>query len=119
MNKQEECTEKECRRCHKVKPIEDFRKRPFGFTLNQCKDCESEMNKLRAQAKKNVPQTITTKSGVVITAYLKPIKNCRVAASPNTDKVLYFEPEVSRDHARLALSTYANITRTGITYQPA
>lgn len=122
MKKQEECTEKECRRCHKVKPIEDFRKRPFGFTLNQCKECESEMNKARAAAKKaaNSPIiSITTKSGLVVQASTLPIAGGRKAASPLSDKVLYFGPDVNRDKARLAYSVYANVVRTGITYQPA
>lgn len=122
MKKQEACTEKECTRCHNVKPIEEFRTRPFGFTLNQCKKCEGEMNKERAAAKKAAKAavvTITTKSGLVIEASLKPIAGGRKAASNLTDKVLYFNPEVSRDTARLALSTYAKVVRTGITYQPA
>lgn len=124
MKKQEECTEKECTRCHKVKKIEDFRTRPFGFTLNQCKECESEMNKERAAAKRAAKKeaeaavvTITTKSGVVVQASTLPINGGRKAASPLSDKVLYFGPDVNRDKARLAYSVYANVVRTGITYQ--
>ncbi len=44
--------EKECRRCHAVKKIEEFRTRPNGFTLNQCKECESELGTIRRVAKK-------------------------------------------------------------------
>lgn len=122
MKPQEEVKEKECRRCHKVKPIEDFRKRSFGFILNQCKECESEMNKSRAAAKKAATSpiiSITTKSGIVVQASTLPIAGGRKAASPLSDKVLYFAPDVNRDKARLAYSVYANVVRTGITYQPA
>lgn len=123
MKKQEEVTEKVCTCCGQLKPIEDFRKRPFGFTLNQCRTCEGAMNKARRlakieAAKANPIITITTKSGRVVEAYSKPIAGCRKATSPNTDKVLYFPSDVNRDTARIAFSAYANVVRTGITYQP-
>lgn len=123
MKKQEDVTEKVCTCCKTPKPIEAFRKRPFGFILNQCRECEGAMNKARrlakiAAAKANPVITITTKSGKVVEAYTKPITGCRKAASPLTDKVLYFGSDVNRDTARVAFSTYANVVRTGITYQP-
>jgi hypothetical protein len=123
MKKQEAVTEKKCTCCGETKPIGEFRTRPFGFTLNQCKKCEGAMNKARRLAKKaavetNPIVTITTKSGKVVEAYTKPIAGCKKATSPNTDKVLYFGSDVTRDTARVAFSTYANVVRTGITYQP-
>lgn len=115
---------KPCTRCKRVLELEKFRTRPSGFTLNQCRECESAMGKARREAAKGnvVPAvsqtvTVTTKSGLTIEASLIPINGGRKASSPNTDKVLYFTSEVSRDAARLALSNYANIVRTGITYQ--
>ena len=118
--KQEVVKEKECRRCHNVKPIEEFRPRTSGFILNQCRTCEGEMNKERAAAKKAAASpivNITTKSGLIVQASTLPIAGGRKAASPNSDKVLYFAPDVNRDKARLAYSVYANVVRTGITYQ--
>jgi hypothetical protein len=125
MKKQEPCSEKECTRCKKTKPIEEFRQRSFGFILNQCKECEGEMNKARRLAKIEAAKveatsiiTITTKSGMVIEASTKPITGGRKTTSPLTDKVLYFAPDVNRDKARVAFSTFANVVRTGISYQP-
>jgi len=117
--KQIVCDEKECRKCHKVLPIENFRVRTSGFILNQCKGCESELGKVRRLTKVEVkPITITTKSGLVIEAYTKPITGGRMTTSPLTDKVLYFNQDTNRDKARLAFSTFANVVRTGISYQP-
>jgi len=109
---------KECRRCKKDKPISEFRSRPNGFTLNQCKTCESEMGKER-RMKKVKPQmiTITSKSGLVIEASTSPIPGGRLTTSPKTNKILYFDPIVTRDHARVAFSTYAEIERTGIKFE--
>lgn len=118
--KQQECTEKECRRCHTVKLIEEFRTRPSGFTLNQCRECEGELGKIRRLAKKAAVSpviTITTKSGLTIEASTIPVAGGRKTVSPLTDKVLYFSPDVNRDKARLAFSTFANVVRTGISYQ--
>ena len=121
--KQAVCDEKECRRCHDVKPIEKFRSRPNGFTLNQCRDCESELGKIRRLAKQaTVPEvspiiSITTKSGKVVQASTQPITGGRKATSPHTEKVLYFDPTVNRDTARIAFSAYANVLRTGVSYQ--
>lgn len=97
-----------------------FRARPNGFVLNQCKTCESEMGKTRRLGKEKTSPiiNITTKSGKVVEASTKEIVNGRMTTSPNTNKVLYFEPNVSRDVARVAFSAYANIPRTGICYQP-
>ena len=113
------CDEKVCRRCGFDKPIEEFRKRPSGFILNQCKTCESELGAERRKSK--TPQTtiisITTKSGKLVEASMKQIEGGRKATSPNTDKVLYFNSNVDRDTARVAFSAYANVPRTGIQYQ--
>jgi len=117
------CAEKECRRCHKTKPIDQFRKRPNGFTLNQCRECEGELGKLRRLAKQaTVPEvspiiSITTKSGKVVQASTQPITGGRKATSPLTDKILYFDPTVNRDTARVAFSAYANVLRTGINFK--
>lgn len=110
--------EKECRRCHKVKLIEEFRTRPSGFTLNQCRECEGELGKERRE-KKRVPEvlTIVSKSGKSVNASVTRIVGGRITSSPLTDKVLYFEPTVSRDEARVAFSTFAEITRTGIKFE--
>jgi hypothetical protein len=96
-----------------------FRARPNGFILNQCKPCESELGKSRRLSKDNTSPiiNITTKSGKVVEASTKQIPGGRMTISPNTDKVLYFPPNVNRDAARMAFSSYANIPRTGITYQ--
>lgn len=118
MKKQEDCIEKTCRRCGETKPIDKFRKRTSGFILNQCRKCEGELGRIRTKAKENKTVTITTKSGLVIQASLKPITGGRKASSPLTDKVLYFDSNVTRDSARVAFSTFANVVRTGITYQP-
>lgn len=117
--KQEVCDEKVCRRCGDLKAIEEFRTRPSGFTLNQCRKCEGELGKIRRAAKTEVSPiiTITTKSGVNIEASTKPIAGGRMTSSPLTDKVLYFSHDMNRDKARLAFSTYANIVRTGISFQ--
>lgn len=112
--------EKECRRCHDVKKIEEFRTRPNGFTLNQCRECENELGKERRK-KKLEPQvlSIVSKSGKTINASVSKIVGGRMTSSPLTEKVLYFEPSVSRDDARLAFSTFAGITRTGIKFEKA
>lgn len=109
---------KVCRRCGEEKDLMAFRTRPTGFTLNQCRKCENEMNKER-RSKKQKPQflIVTTKRGKEIQASTTPIKGGRVTLSPNTEKVLYFNESVSRDDARLALSTYADVPRTGISFQ--
>ena len=113
--------EKECRRCHNVKKIEEFRSRPNGFTLNQCRECESELGSIRREDKKTQVSPIveiTTKSGKVVQASMQPIVGGRMTTSPLTDKVLYFDANVSRDVARVAFSAYADVVRTGISYQP-
>lgn len=109
---------KVCKRCKEDKPMKDFRTRPNGFTLNQCKKCESELGKER-RMKKTKPQmiTITSKSGMVIEAFTSPVKGGRITTSPKTNKVLYFGGEVTRDAARVAFSNYANIERTGIKFE--
>jgi hypothetical protein len=111
--------EKTCRRCGKSKDESMFRLRPSGFRLNQCRECESELGKVRRLAKVGVSPmiTITTKSGVKVEASTTAIAGGRMTASPNTDKVLYFGSDVNRDTARLAFSVYANVDRTGITYK--
>jgi hypothetical protein len=108
-------TEKVCKRCGVVKGIEMFRTRPNGFTLNQCRKCEAELGKER-RVKKIQPEvlSVTTKSGKEIEASLSPITGGRKATSPNTDKVLYFNPNVGRDAIRVAFSSFANVPRTGI-----
>ena len=113
-----EVTEKVCRRCGILKPIADFRTRPFGFTLNQCKCCERELAIAR-RTKAVIPETITitTKSGKMVEASLKPINGGRMTTSPLTEKVLYFSPTVNRDTARIAFSAHANIPRTGIQFK--
>jgi len=118
--KQVICEEKECRRCHVTKPIDQFRKRPHGFILNQCKDCEGELGKLRRLSKQSIESSfvsITTKSGKVVQASTQPINGGRKATSPLTEKVLYFDPTVNRDTARIAFSAYANVLRTGINFK--
>lgn len=119
MKKQEVCTDKECRRCHKVKLIEEFRTRPSGFTLNQCKECEGDLGKIRRMLKAGISPviSITTKSGKVVEASILPIAGGRMTTSPLTEKILYFNPNVNRDTARVAFSAYANVTRTGINYK--
>ena len=113
---------KECRRCHIEKPIEDFRTRPSGFTLHQCRKCEGEMGKER-RAKKvagDLEQevlSIISKSGKTVLASIVPIVGGRITTSPLTDKVLYFNPTVTRDEARVAFSTFAGVTRTGIKFE--
>ena len=116
--KNEKPEKKVCKRCGIEKEIEKFRTRPSGFTLNQCRECESELGKER-RAKKTEPQvlTIVSKSGKSVNASVARIVGGRMTTSPNTDKVLYFDPTVSRDDARLAFSTFAGITRTGINFQ--
>jgi NMD protein affecting ribosome stability and mRNA decay len=116
---------KVCRRCERELELDKFRTRPSGFTLNQCRECESALGKARREAKKgNVTMvvsqniTVTTKSGKSVNASLTPIPNGRKASSPLTEKVLYFDSTVNRDTARVAFSAYANVSRTGITYQP-
>jgi hypothetical protein len=111
-------TEKKvCRRCGFEKPIEEFRKRPSGFILNQCKSCESELGAERRKSKTTTIISITTKSGKLVEASMKQIEGGRKATSPNTDKVLYFNSNVDRDTARIAFSAYAEVPRTGIQYQ--
>ena len=61
--------------------------------------------------------TITSKSGKVIEASATPIKGGRITRSDNTNKVLYFGKNISRDAARIAFSTFANIERTGIKFE--
>jgi hypothetical protein len=109
---------KTCKKCKKDKPIAEFRTRPNGFTLNQCKACESAMGKERKLKKRN-PQmiTITSKSGLVIEASTTPIPGGRVTTSPKTNVSLYFNPSVSRDAARVAFSTFAKVDRTGIKFE--
>ena len=109
---------KVCRRCEIDKLIEEFRTRASGFVLNQCKSCENELSKLR-RVKPLVPELVkvTTKSGKEIEASVKPILGGHKTISPNTDKVLYFAPEINRDMARVAFSSFANIPRTGIQFQ--
>ena len=111
------CDEKVCRRCGKNKPIEEFRKRPSGFVLNQCKTCESELGAARRESKTITVISITTKSGKLVEASMKQIEGGRKTTSPNTDKVLYFNSDVDRDTARIAFSAYADVPRTGIQYQ--
>jgi hypothetical protein len=121
--KQAVVDKKVCKRCGVEKNIKMFRTRSFGFTLNQCRQCEGELNKERRLKKQTTvveePQviTITTKSGKTVEASLKPIEGGRMTTSPKTDKVLYFNTTVSRDAARLAFSTFAEIERTGINFQ--
>jgi hypothetical protein len=113
-------TEKVCKRCGENKKIEMFRTRPNGFTLNQCRKCEGEMNKeRRVKALAAVPAfiTVTTKSGKTVPASVNPIVGGFVASSPNTDKILYFNQDTNRDTARIAFSAFANVPRTGIKYQ--
>lgn len=109
---------KTCLRCKTEKKMDEFRTRPNGFTLNQCKKCEAELGKER-RMKKMKPQllTITSKSGKTIEASTTPIKGGRITTSPNTNKVLYFNTNVSRDAARVAFSTFAKIVRTGIKFE--
>lgn len=111
---------KVCRRCERDLELKKFRTRPSGFTLNQCRECEAEMGRIRREAKKNANTLITvlTKSGKEVAASLSPIAGGRKASSPLTDKVLYFDGTVNRDTARVALSAYANVSRTGIKYEP-
>lgn len=113
-----------CTKCKRDLELEKFRTRPSGFTLNQCRECESAMGKARREAAKGnvtiaVPQfiTVTTKSGKSVAASLTPIAGGRMTTSPLTEKVLYFSPEINRDSARVAFSAYANVSRTGITYK--
>ena len=116
----EPVTHKVCRKCGRDLPIEKFRPRVSGFILNQCRECEGAMNKARAIAKKAAVSpfiSVTTKSGKVVQASTTPIVGGRMTTSPNTDKVLYFSPDVNRDTARVAFSAYANISRTGINYK--
>lgn len=109
---------KVCRRCETEKKIKEFRVRTSGFILNQCKECESELGRIR-RAKKTTPEVlvITTKRGKEIEASLNEIVGGNVASSPLTDKVLYFGSDVNRDTARVALSTYAEVSRTGIKFE--
>jgi hypothetical protein len=113
-----------CTKCIRDLELDKFRTRPSGFTLNQCRECESAMGKARRDAAKgNVTMavsqfiTVTTKSGKSVAASLTPISGGRMTTSPNTDKVLYFSPNTNRDTARVAFSAYANVSRTGITYK--
>ena len=106
-----------CTRCKQEKPIEDFRKRPFGFILNQCKKCENEMNKERRVKKISTEVLIITKSGREVKASTTPILGGRMTTSSKTDKVLYFDPMVNRDTARMAFSNFAGVERTGVNYQ--
>ena len=109
---------KECRRCHIEKDIKEFRTRPSGFTLHQCRKCEGEMGKERREAKR-VPEVfaVVSKSGKSVNASVTRIVGGRMTSSPLTEKVLYFEPTVSRDDARLAFSTFANVSRTGVKFE--
>jgi len=116
--KQAVCNEKECRRCHKVLPISKFRTRTSGFILNQCRECESELGASRRKPVVSHIVEITTKSGKVVQASMQPIAGGRMTTSPLTDKILYFDANVSRDVARVAFSAYADVVRTGISYQP-
>lgn len=115
-------TEKVCRRCGTLKPIEMFRKRVSGFILNQCKPCEKEMSTAR-RVKTTVPATepalitVKTKSGALVEASVNPIVGGRMTTSPLTDKVLYFDSTVTRDTARVAFSAFAEIPRTGINFK--
>ena len=113
--KQEKVTEKVCRRCGETKPIEMFRARSFGFILNQCKSCEKELGKIRRESKNVL--SITTRSGKIVKASLKPIKGGRITTSHLSDKVLYFDSSINRDLARIAFSAYADVPRTGIQFK--
>lgn len=107
-----------CRRCEKEKELDKFRLRPTGFRLNQCRECENEMNKER-RLKKKQPQImkVTTKRGKEVMCSVTPIEGGKKISSPQTDKVLYFENTIDRDTARVAFAAYADITRTGMSYE--
>ena len=109
---------KKCTRCKKDKELDEFRLRPTGFRLNQCRECENEMNKER-RLKKQKPQVLVvkTKRGQEVMCSVTPIEGGRKISSPETDKVLYFENTVSRDTARVAFAAYAGISRTGMSYE--
>lgn len=109
---------KVCKRCGDDLELKMFRTRPNGFTLNQCRKCEGELAKER-RLKKSEPKfiSVTTKSGKLVEASINPIVGGRMASSPNSDKVLYFNPTVNRDTARVAFSAFANVQRTGIIFK--
>ena len=111
--------EKICRRCGNSKDISMFRARPKGFILNQCRACESDLGKARRLTRVGVSPfvSITTKSGRAVEASTNQIAGGRMTTSPNTDKVLYFGANIDRDTARIAFSAFANVPRTGITFQ--
>lgn len=102
--------------------MKEFRTRPNGFTLNQCRKCEAELGKSRRVIKTvgNIEDevlSIISKSGKTVLASIVPIVGGRMTTSPLTDKVLYFNPTVTRDEARVAFSTFAEIVRTGIKFE--
>jgi len=118
----EKVLKKVCKRCGRELDIENFRPRVSGFILNQCRDCEKELSTARRMAKKlaaAAPEIVkvTTKSGKIVEASINPILGGRKASSPNTEKVLYFPSDITRDTARVAFSVFADVPRTGIQYE--
>lgn len=48
---------KQCKKCHQTLPIAKFLMASGGnYTRSECRDCERELNKVRAQLKKSVPR---------------------------------------------------------------
>lgn len=108
---------KVCTKCGKTKMLEMFRKHKNGYYLGKCYECEKEAWRIRPKKVKADVSTlfpVTTKAGHIFNVSNFPIPGGRKVTSPNTDKVIYTPPEVTRDEARAILQAYANVPRTGI-----
>lgn len=112
-----EPTTKVCSVCGAEKPISEFRQHKNGYRLGKCYECEK--NAWRQRPKKTKADTsvlfpVTTKAGHTFNVSNYPIPGGRKVTSPETDMVIYTQPEVTRDQARAILQSYANVSRTGI-----
>jgi hypothetical protein len=113
-----ETTTKICTKCGHEKMIEMFRLHKSGYRLGKCYACEKEAWKSRPKKTKADVSTlfpVTTKAGHTFNVSNFPITGGRKVTSPETDKVIYTSPEVTRDEARAIMQAYANVPRTGIT----
>jgi hypothetical protein len=116
----EEPTKKICKVCGAEKPITDFRLHKSGYRLGKCYECEkaawkTRTKKAKAPVEEKTTFPVTTKSGQVFEVSVYPISGGRKVTSPETNKVIYTQADVTRDQARAIFQAYANVPRTGIT----
>lgn len=112
-----EITTKTCYTCKVEKPINEFRRHKYGHYIGKCIICEKEAQKSRYKKTKvdvSVLFPVTTKAGQTFNVSTYPINGGRKVTSPNTDKVIYTDANITRDEARAIFQSYANVPRTGI-----